>query len=187
MLGSVMFTQGEKRRHLYEALCALLASSDPWFLGSDAPCLPLCSCLFLAQCLLRKSWQGAGIGCFCCEVGVGIAELGTQFVQIEPFVPNAQEEVQVSEEVLEFSQGDLSSGNTPLWKQGTDSQAAPWQTLSSQLKKKKNHCLLSNPVIPTRYLVSLKLEMTPPGKLPSGVLMASGPCLGPHCTPHFPP
>lgn len=137
MLGSVMFTQGEKRRHLYEALCALLASSDPWFLGSDAPCLPLCSCLFLAQCLLRKSWQVAGIGCFCCEVGVGIAELGTQFVQIEPFVPNAQKEVQVSEEVLEFSQGDLSSGNTPLWKQGTDSQAAPWQTLSSQLKKKK--------------------------------------------------
>lgn len=70
---------------------------------------------------------------------MGIAELGTQFVHIEPFVPNAQKEVQVSEEVLEFSQGDLSTGNTPLWKQGTAAQAAPWLTLSSQLKKKKNH------------------------------------------------
>lgn len=67
---------------------------------------------------------------------MGIAELGTQFLQIEPFVLKAQKEVQVSEEVLEFSQGDLSTGNTPLWKQGTDSQAAPWLTLSSQLEKK---------------------------------------------------
>lgn len=59
-------------------------------------------------------------------------------MQIEPFVLNVQKEVQVSEEVLEFSQGDLLSGNTPLWTQGTDRlPAAPWLKLSNCYKKKK--------------------------------------------------
>jgi hypothetical protein len=72
------------------------------------------------------------------SAGAKISALGTQLTQIKPFVLNVQKEVQVSEEVLELSQGDLLSGNTPLWTQGTDRLfAAPWLKLPSCLKKEK--------------------------------------------------
>lgn len=90
----------------------LLSSFDSWF----GVLTPLASHSTAVSSWLMPSWEKlAGLWNWMFLLGVGEgggAESGTQFTQIEPFVLNVQKEVQVSEEVLEFSQGDLSTGNT---------------------------------------------------------------------------